>query len=191
MAQCFRVTGLWKNYSRWLWQSVNHTKACSLVTWWQHWLVVSTLCSLHHVVDRCSMLNEIWDAREMIVDFRKWKYPLAPIIINGDSFERVDCFTFLGTIIPSDLGWGNNRDALVKKAQQRLFFLQLPKEVRTEEGDSPSVISFCYWEYPCFLNMCLARRHQPAPEEQAWQNGENSFQNCRLWTHLSNSYIQQ
>ena len=59
----------------------------------------------------------------MIVDFRKRKTPLAPII-NGDSIERVDCFRFLGTIISSDLGWENNTDALVKKAQQRLFFLR-------------------------------------------------------------------
>ena len=28
--------------------------------------------------------------REMIVDFRKRKNPLAPIIVNGDSIERVD-----------------------------------------------------------------------------------------------------
>ena len=45
--------------------------------------------------------------REMIVDFRE-KNPLAPIIANGDSIERVDCFKFLGTIISSDLAWENN-----------------------------------------------------------------------------------
>ena len=66
--------------------------------------------------------------REMIVDFRKKKTPLAPIIFNGDSIERVDCFKCLGTIISSDLAWENNTDAVVKKAQQRLFFLcQLKK----------------------------------------------------------------
>ena len=30
--------------------------------------------------------------REMIVDFMKRKNPLALIIVNGDSVERVDCF---------------------------------------------------------------------------------------------------
>ena len=66
--------------------------------------------------------------QEMIVDFRKIKNPLAPIIVNSDSIERVDCFKFLGTIISSDLAWENNTDAVVKKAQQRLFFLcQLKK----------------------------------------------------------------
>ena len=56
------------------------------------------------------------------------KNQLAPIIVNGDSIERVDCFTFLGMTISSDLTWRNNTDAVVKKAQQRLFFLpQLKK----------------------------------------------------------------
>ena len=64
----------------------------------------------------------------MIVDFRKRKNPLAPIIVNGDSIERVDCFKFLGTIISSDLAWENNTDAVVKKAQQRLFFLRQLKK---------------------------------------------------------------
>ena len=63
----------------------------------------------------------------MIVDFRKRKNPLALIIVNGDSSERVDCFKFLGTII-SDLAWENNTDAVVKKAQQRLFFLRQLKK---------------------------------------------------------------
>ena len=66
--------------------------------------------------------------REMIVDFRKRKSPLAPIIVNGDSIKRVDCFKFLGTIISNDLTWENNTDAVVKKAQQRLFFLRQLKK---------------------------------------------------------------
>ena len=62
--------------------------------------------------------------REMIVDFSKGKNPLAPIIVNGDSIERVDCFK----LISNDLAWENNTDAVVKKAQQRLFFLRQLKK---------------------------------------------------------------
>ena len=40
----------------------------------------------------------------------------------------MDCFKFLGTIISSDLAWENNTDAVVKKAQQRLFFLRQLKK---------------------------------------------------------------
>ena len=70
--------------------------------------------------------------REMIVDFRKRKTPPAPIIINSDSIEI--SFKFLCTIISSDLGRENTTDTVVKKAQQRLFFLrQLKKsELRSE-----------------------------------------------------------
>jgi len=92
----------------------------------------------------------------MIVDFRKRKNPLAPIIVNGNSIERVDCFKFIGTIISSDLTWENNSDAVVKKAQQRLLILPAPtKEVQAEERNSCSVyrsaiesiltFSICVW----------------------------------------------
>ena len=64
----------------------------------------------------------------MIVDFRKTKTPNAPIIINGEPIESVDCFQFLGTIISCDLGWENKTDALVEKAQQRLYFLRQLKK---------------------------------------------------------------
>ena len=40
---------------------------------------------------------------------------LTPIITNGESIERVDCSTFLGTIISSDLGLENNTDTVVNK----------------------------------------------------------------------------
>ena len=44
----------------------------------------------------------------MIVDFKKKKTPIVPIIINDEPIERVDCFKGLGTIISSALGWENN-----------------------------------------------------------------------------------
>ena len=83
----------------------------SLVSW----------CDTHNLQLNASQ------TREMIVDFRKRKNPLAPIIVNGDSIERVDCFKFLATV-SSDLAWVNNTGAVVKKAQQRLFFLHQLKK---------------------------------------------------------------
>ena len=52
------------------------------------------------------------------------------------------------------------------------------------------VLSFCYCEYSCIRNVCMVRRHHPAPEEQAWQSGENSFHNYQQCTHTSSSCIQ-
>ena len=104
--------------------------------------------------------------REMIEDFRKRKNPFAPIFVKGNSIERVDCFKFLGTIISSDLVWENNTDALVTKAQQRLFFLRQLKKF----GLRREILVQFYRsaiEYSYILNMCMVRRHQPAPEGQA------------------------
>ena len=82
--------------------------------------------------------------REMIVDFRKKKTSISPIIINGEPIESMGCFTFLGWIICCDLGLENNTDAVWKNAQQNQ--LSAPTyEFRAEEGDSCSIIlSFCY-----------------------------------------------
>ena len=66
--------------------------------------------------------------RQMIVDFRKMKSPIAPVMINGELIVRVDCFKFLDTMKPSDLGWENHTDAVVKKARQRLYFLRQLKK---------------------------------------------------------------
>ena len=52
--------------------------------------------------------------REMMADFRKKKTPIAPIIINGEPIDRVECFKFLGTIVSNDLRWENNTDVVVK-----------------------------------------------------------------------------
>ena len=67
----------------------------------------------------------------------------------------MDCFKFLGTIISSDLAWENNTDAVVKKAQQRLFFLRqlkkfgLRREIRVQFYRSAieSILTFsiCVW----------------------------------------------
>lgn len=42
--------------------------------------------------------------------------------------ERVAAFKFLGVTIEEDLTWSANTTALVKKAQQRMYFLRLLKK---------------------------------------------------------------
>ena len=71
------------------------------------------------------------------------------------TIKRVDSFKFLGTIICSDLGWENNTDAVVKKAQQRLFFLRQLKKFRLRREiliqfylsaiESILAFSLCIW----------------------------------------------
>ena len=60
----------------------------------------------------------------MIVDFRRKKSPLSPLLIDGKTVEIVQHVKFLGSMISSDLKWKLNVDTIVKKAQQRLYFLR-------------------------------------------------------------------
>ena len=72
---------------------------------------------------------------EMTVDFRKSPPPTAPITMCGCPVATVEHFRFLGTTITQDLKWELNISSLIKKAQQRMYFLrqlklfQLPKKM--------------------------------------------------------------
>ena len=82
---------------------------------------------ISELVNWCSNNNLLLNAsktKEIIVDFRKNKSNLSPILISNEPIEIVENFKFLGTIISYDLKWQNNIDETVKKAHQRLYFLR-------------------------------------------------------------------
>ncbi|XP_051534661.1 uncharacterized protein LOC127429578 [Myxocyprinus asiaticus] len=60
---------------------------------------------------------------EMIVDFRRNTTALTPLTILNSNVAAVESFRFLGTTISQDLKWQTHIDSIVKKAQQRLYFL--------------------------------------------------------------------
>ncbi|KAI3370481.1 hypothetical protein L3Q82_025244, partial [Scortum barcoo] len=64
----------------------------------------------------------------------------APLLIHGEAVERVNNIKFLGIHITSDLTWSMNTAHLVKKAQQRLFFLRKLKRA----GLSPQLLTNFY-----------------------------------------------
>uniref|UniRef100_A0A672MN05 Reverse transcriptase domain-containing protein n=1 Tax=Sinocyclocheilus grahami TaxID=75366 RepID=A0A672MN05_SINGR len=72
---------------------------------------------------------------EMIVDFRRNPPALPPLTIMDSTVTTVESFRFLGTTISQDLKWDTHIDSIVKKAQQRLYFLRqlrkfnLPQEL--------------------------------------------------------------
>ncbi len=73
---------------------------------------------------------------EMIVDFRRTPPLLSPpLTIMNSTVTAVESFRFLGTTIYQDLKWDNHIESIVKKAQQRLYFLRqlrkfnLPQEL--------------------------------------------------------------
>ncbi|KAI3352751.1 hypothetical protein L3Q82_019323, partial [Scortum barcoo] len=59
---------------------------------------------------------------------------------TGEAVERVNNIKFLGIHITSDLTWSMNTAHLVKKAQQRLFFLRKLKRA----GLSPQLLTNFY-----------------------------------------------
>ncbi len=65
---------------------------------------------------------------EIIMDFRINPPALPPLTIMNSTVTAVESFRFLGTTISQDLKWDNHIDFIVKKAQQRLYFLH---QVRT------------------------------------------------------------
>ncbi len=72
---------------------------------------------------------------EMIVDFRRNPPALPPLTIMNSTVTTVESFRFLDITISQDLKWDIHIDSIVKKAQQRLYFLRqlrkfnLPQEL--------------------------------------------------------------
>ena len=62
--------------------------------------------------------------KEIIIDFRKNVCIHKPLGLDDSPVEIVDSFRFLGIQITSSLSWSFNTTCILKKAQQRLFFLR-------------------------------------------------------------------
>ncbi|XP_050922030.1 uncharacterized protein LOC108902551 isoform X1 [Lates calcarifer] len=65
---------------------------------------------------------------EIVVDFRKNTASASSIILCDSPVRTVESSCFLGTIITQDLKWELNISSLIKKAQQRMYFLWQLKE---------------------------------------------------------------
>uniref|UniRef100_A0A3P8NNR5 Reverse transcriptase domain-containing protein n=1 Tax=Astatotilapia calliptera TaxID=8154 RepID=A0A3P8NNR5_ASTCA len=86
---------------------------------------------VERLVSWCSHNNLVLNAQktvEIIVDFRKHTAPLPPIILSDTPITSVDSFRFLGTTITQDLKWEPTITSVIKKAQQRMYFLRQLKK---------------------------------------------------------------
>ncbi|KAK9515536.1 hypothetical protein VZT92_026176 [Zoarces viviparus] len=61
---------------------------------------------------------------EMTVDFRRSPPTLPPLTTNNNTVPAVETFKFLGSTISRDLKWAPNINTIMKKVQQRLYFLR-------------------------------------------------------------------
>ena len=89
---------------------------------------------VRHQVQWCSDNNLVLNTTKtkgIIVDFRtsrKTTHP--PLQINGEEVESVNSIKFIGIHLTKYLSWSLNTSHLVRKAQQRLFFLRKTKQAK-------------------------------------------------------------
>ena len=120
------------------------------------------------------MLNQL-KTQEVIVDFRRKKTAIQPLLIDGGCVERVAAFRFLGVHIQEDLSWRTNTTAIIKKAQQRLYFLRVLRNYHLREellvafyrSTVETILTYC---------MCVWFSSCTAAERKALQRVVNSAQ---------------
>ncbi len=91
---------------------------------------------------------------EMIVDFRRNPPALPPLTIMNNSVNAVESFRFLGTTISQDLKWDTHIDSIVKKAQQRMYFLRQLKKFNLPQAHM-TVLLCCYWVGSVLFYNCM------------------------------------
>ncbi|KAM8833028.1 putative RNA-directed DNA polymerase from transposon BS [Synchiropus picturatus] len=88
---------------------------------------------VERLVSWCSNNNLELNAQktvEMVIDFRRVTVSLSPLMLAGLPIPIVDSFCFLGTTITEDLKWEPTIRSLIRKAQQRMFFLRQLRKLR-------------------------------------------------------------
>ncbi len=105
---------------------------------------------------------------EMIVDFRRNPPALPPLTIMNSTVTAVESFRFLGTTISQDLKWDNHIESIVKKAQQRLYFL---RQLRNFNLPQELLIQF----YSAIIESI------PCTSITVWFSSATKFDLRRLW----------
>ena len=101
--------------------------------------------------DNNLLLNQL-KTQEVIVDFRRKKTEIQPLLIDGGCVERVTSFRFLGVHIQEDLHWGINSKVIHKKARQRLHFLRI---LRKYQPSQELMVSFYRSTVESILTYCM------------------------------------
>ena len=70
------------------------------------------------------LLLNVAKTKEMVVDFRRDPPRPAPLVIKGEEVEIVDQYKYLGSTMDNRLDWSANVQALVKRGNQRMYFLR-------------------------------------------------------------------
>ena len=93
-------------------------------------------CEIERLSEWCSENNlelNIEKTKEIIVDFRRDKSQINPLIINGKVVEQVSKFKFLGTTISDTLKWDDHCASILSKAHQRMYFLRKLRKFKLKQ----------------------------------------------------------
>ena len=72
-----------------------------------------------------NLVLNISKTKAMIIDFRKKKTPIHPLVIDGTlTVLQADSVKCMGSTISKDLSWCNNTIDIIKKAQKHTNFLR-------------------------------------------------------------------
>ena len=77
-----------------------------------------TWCEQNHL-----QLN-VTKTKELVVDLRRAKAPVAPVSIHGVQVDIVEEYKYLGVYLDHKLDWTRNTEAVYKKGLSRLYFLR-------------------------------------------------------------------
>ena len=86
--------------------------------------------------------------KEMLINFMKNRnFILNPIVIGGNSIERVLTYKLLGVHISNDLKWNHYVEHIVKKGNKRLYSLRVLKQC----GAPPVSLAKVYTTVVCLI----------------------------------------
>ena len=83
--------------------------------------------SIDHFTSWCKdnkLLLNTDKTKELIIDFRKKKDPIHPVIIDNKQIEQVVSYKYLGITIDDKLNWDLQATDVFKKFNKRMFFLR-------------------------------------------------------------------
>jgi hypothetical protein len=94
-------------------------------------------CAVENLVRWCDenhLLLNVAKTKEMVVDFRRNPPPHSPLLIKGVEVEIVHNYKYLGSLLDDRLDWTDNITSILKRANQRLYFLKRLKsfDIRPE-----------------------------------------------------------
>ena len=100
-------------------------------------------CAVEKLVGWCNdnhLLLNVSKTKEIVVDFRRDPPTPRPLVINGEEVEIVGEYKYLGSVIDCKLDWSPNALALLKKGNQRLYFMKKLKSFSV----SPKLLELFY-----------------------------------------------